>query len=138
MAQEDAMTRDPAWMADARCRGMDPDVFHPVHPHGLKGDPTRAVERARALDANILAVCAQCPVIDECRDYALHNGEDIGVWGGLTEMERRRILNRQRRGGKTHGTYTMYRNGCDCEPCRTAGLAYVRKHRWSQGDPRPA
>jgi WhiB family redox-sensing transcriptional regulator len=132
---------DTDWMDDAACSGMDPDVFHPIHPHGFKGDPTHAVERARARDADILAVCDRCPVMEQCRAYALRNHELEGVWGGLTEMERRRILNKRRRSGANsllHGTYGGYRRGCECEPCRDAGLAYVNQHRWSQGDPRTA
>ncbi|NUT41231.1 MAG: WhiB family transcriptional regulator, partial [Thermoactinospora sp.] len=34
--------------------------------------------------------CARCPVVDECRSYALREGETEGIWGGLTPQERRR------------------------------------------------
>jgi len=42
------------------------------------------------------AICEACSVIDECREYALENGEQHGIWGGLNEVERREILNRRR------------------------------------------
>jgi len=42
-------------------------------------------------------VCVQCRVRVECLDYALTNGFVYGVWGGASERERRRILDRQRR-----------------------------------------
>ena len=39
-------------------------------------------------------ICAECPVILECRDYSLQSQEPFGVWGGLTEDERDRVLGR--------------------------------------------
>ena len=37
------------------------------------------------------SVCARCPVASECLDYALDLGTKVGIWGGLTERERRRV-----------------------------------------------
>lgn len=65
-----------AWVADALCSQTDPDAFYPE-----KGGST--------LDAK--AVCAGCPVAAECLDYALANGERYGIWGGLSERERRKL-----------------------------------------------
>ena len=70
-----------AWRDQARCRGVDPDIFHP-------SDEDDGVEAK--------AICAQCPVREPCLEYALSTREKDGVWGGLTARERRRVL-RQRR-----------------------------------------
>lgn len=67
---------DRAWMVLARCRGTDPDLFHPG--------------RGESLDA-AKAVCRDCTVREECLEYALLHGERLGVWGGLSEAERRRF-----------------------------------------------
>lgn len=64
--------------------GADSSVFFsPEAERGLKRQ--RREERAKA-------VCATCPVIDRCRDHALAVQEPYGVWGGLTEAERARII----------------------------------------------
>ena len=70
-----------AWRDQARCRGVDPDIFHPSDE-----DDGAAAK----------AICAQCPVREPCLEYALAAREKDGVWGGLTARERRRVL-RQRR-----------------------------------------
>jgi WhiB family transcriptional regulator, redox-sensing transcriptional regulator len=72
------------WWSLAACQSADPDLFFPISGSG----PARAqVERAKA-------VCAGCPVRSDCLRYALAAGPLQGVWGGLTEEERR--LQRQR------------------------------------------
>ena len=63
------------WRSAAACRGADPALFFPV-----RGEP---VAPARA-------VCGSCPVADPCLHDALERGERWGVWGGQTELERRR------------------------------------------------
>lgn len=70
------------WRQQARCRGVDPEIFHP----GEEDDPSPAKE-----------ICAACPVREACLEYALTVREKFGVWGGLTERERRRVLRRRRR-----------------------------------------
>ncbi len=67
---------DSNWQKDASCRGTDPELFFPD-----KGKPQR--------EAKI--VCNGCPVKAECLDYAIKNGEKFGIWGGMSERERRRI-----------------------------------------------
>lgn len=67
-----------AWREFARCRGMDPEVFHPF--------PTDDDGQADAKK-----VCDDCPVRAACLDYALLTGETRGVWGGTTEEERRAL-----------------------------------------------
>lgn len=71
------------WKVHAACRGMDPDIFHPVFD-------TEAPEAK--------AVCARCTVRVPCLDFALVTRQEYGVWGGLDEDERRR-LRRSRRAG---------------------------------------
>lgn len=74
----------PAWMADAACAGADTDLFYPE-----AGD-YRAAERAKA-------VCARCPVIDDCLRHALTSPvEQHGVWGGLTPNERSQLRRRRK------------------------------------------
>lgn len=63
------------WMEQSNCKDVaDPDIFFPER--GRNGRAARAI-------------CADCPVKEECRDYAVEMGEDFGIWGGLNERERR-------------------------------------------------
>ena len=85
--EADAAVRPPEefrprwnWQEDAACRGTDGTFFFP---------PDRERESARTKRvARAKAVCFQCPVIADCRAYALQVGEPFGVWGGLSEEER--------------------------------------------------
>ena len=81
-------TREP-WTARAACRGVGADVFF-TEP----GEATRPAK----------AVCAECPVREECLDYALRNGERHGVWGGTSERERRWMRREQGLTGRSGGT----------------------------------
>lgn len=72
------------WRSFARCHGLDPEIFYPI------GDDENAAAEARS-------VCSPCPVREACLEHALTRREKHGVWGGLTERERRRILRRRRR-----------------------------------------
>ncbi len=74
---------DHAWQDEANCLGVDPDLFFPE-----RGASTREAKE----------VCRGCVVKDDCLEYALENGEKFGIWGGLSERERRR-LRRQRAQG---------------------------------------
>ncbi|GAA4474015.1 WhiB family transcriptional regulator [Rhodococcus olei] len=75
-----ATTADWDWQLRARCRGMDSAMF--FHPEGARGSSrTWRIRTAKA-------VCAQCPVMQVCRDHALSVPEQYGVWGGLSESER--------------------------------------------------
>ena len=64
------------WRRQAVCAQTDPEAFFPD-----KGGSSR--------DAK--AVCARCPVISECLEFALAHDERFGIWGGTSERERRRI-----------------------------------------------
>ena len=73
---------DGAWRVEAACRGLDPMIFHPSDE-----DPAFAAK----------AVCSECPVREACLDHAIVSREKDGVWGGLTAIERRRLVRRLRR-----------------------------------------
>jgi WhiB family transcriptional regulator, redox-sensing transcriptional regulator len=73
------------WWTLAACQSADPDLFFPISGSGpAVGQVTRAK-----------AVCAACPVRCDCLSYALAAGPLQGVWGGLTEEERRRLRQRE-------------------------------------------
>ena len=68
-----------AWQTDALCAQTDPEAFFPE-----KGGSTREAKR----------VCMSCEVRVSCLEYALENDERFGIWGGLSERERRRVKRR--------------------------------------------
>jgi len=72
------------WQMLGSCRGEDTELF--FHPEGERG-PSRANREASAK-----AVCATCPVLQECRTHALLSREPYGVWGGLSEHEREALI----------------------------------------------
>ncbi|MGW1346732.1 WhiB family transcriptional regulator [Kribbella sp. NPDC002412] len=74
------------WLLRAACRSEDPELFFPI---GTTGPAVQQVEAARK-------VCRRCEVIDSCLDWALRTGQDAGVWGGLSELERRDLKRRRR------------------------------------------
>lgn len=74
------------WQAQGACRGRDERVFFAPD---TAGEPR--AERLRRLVA-AKRVCASCPVRELCRSYALENQEEFGVWGGLSEIERKHLL----------------------------------------------
>ncbi|QBE48537.1 WhiB family transcriptional regulator [Leucobacter triazinivorans] len=65
-----------AWHTDALCAQTDPEAFFPE-----KGGSTREAKR----------ICESCEVRSECLEYALENDERFGIWGGLSERERRKL-----------------------------------------------
>src|SRR5579875_2332466 len=71
---------DRSWQAQANCMGVDPDLFFPE-----RGASTREAKE----------VCRGCVVREDCLEYALANGEKFGIWGGLSERERRKIRRRR-------------------------------------------
>lgn len=72
-----ALPRPEDWTVDALCAQTDPDAFFPE-----KGGSTAAVKR----------ICAGCGVRAQCLQFALDHEERFGVWGGLSERERRVIV----------------------------------------------
>ncbi len=67
---------DDQWQERALCAQTDPEAFFPE-----KGGSTREAKR----------ICLGCEVRDACLDYALAHDERFGIWGGLSERERRRL-----------------------------------------------
>ena len=65
-----------SWHEQALCAQTDPEAFFPE-----KGGSTRDAKK----------VCTSCDVKQECLEYALTNDERFGIWGGLSERERRRL-----------------------------------------------
>ncbi|RBY77816.1 WhiB family transcriptional regulator [Geodermatophilus sp. TF02-6] len=68
-----------AWQERALCAETDPEAFFPE-----KGGSTREAKK----------ICTGCEVRAECLEYALANDERFGIWGGLSERERRRLRRR--------------------------------------------
>ncbi|MEU0276440.1 WhiB family transcriptional regulator [Streptomyces sp. NPDC006307] len=75
------------WRAASACREEDPELFFPIGNTGLA---LLQIEEAKA-------VCRRCPVMETCLQWALEMGEDSGVWGGLSEEERRAMKRRAAR-----------------------------------------
>jgi WhiB family redox-sensing transcriptional regulator len=70
------VVEEPEWQERALCAQTDPEAFFPE-----KGGSTREAKR----------ICSGCDVRAECLDYALAHDERFGIWGGLSERERRRL-----------------------------------------------
>jgi WhiB family redox-sensing transcriptional regulator len=66
----------PGWQQRANCMGVDPDLFFPE-----RGSSTREAKE----------VCRGCVVRVDCLEFAIANGEKFGIWGGMSERERRRV-----------------------------------------------
>lgn len=78
------MRQNLAWQAAALCAQTDPEAHFPE-----KGGSTRDAKK----------ICNSCDVKDECLEYALDNDERFGIWGGMSERERRK-LKAARNGGR--------------------------------------
>jgi WhiB family transcriptional regulator, redox-sensing transcriptional regulator len=82
-----AIDNRASWWSRAACSTADPDLFFPI---SSAGPAVRQVARAKA-------ICARCEIQQACLGYALDAGPVQGVWGGMTEEERRRLVRRERR-----------------------------------------
>jgi WhiB family redox-sensing transcriptional regulator len=69
------------WRDHALCSDTDPELFFPV---GTTGHALSSIEHAKR-------VCQECTVSSSCLDFALETNQDSGIWGGLSEEERRAI-----------------------------------------------
>jgi WhiB family redox-sensing transcriptional regulator len=67
---------DLSWQDGANCTGANADLFFPE-----RGASTRAAK----------AICRECQVRAECLEFAIVTGEKFGIWGGMSERERRRV-----------------------------------------------
>ena len=84
----EGMYEDTTWRAAALCQGDDAAFFYaPAH---LEHREERMLRENAAR-----ALCARCPVREECLESALASGEPHGIWGGLNELQRRRLLRRR-------------------------------------------
>jgi WhiB family transcriptional regulator, redox-sensing transcriptional regulator len=68
-----------SWQSDSLCAQTDPEAFFPE-----KGGSTREAKK----------ICGSCEVRNRCLEYALENDERFGIWGGLSERERRKLRKR--------------------------------------------
>ena len=75
------------WRHRAACRDVDPELFFPI---GNSGPALLQIQEAKQ-------VCARCTVRTQCLDWALETGQDAGVWGGMSEEERRALKRRAAR-----------------------------------------
>lgn len=64
------------WQDYANCKGADPDLFFPE-----RGASTRAAK----------AICRECTVRTDCLEFAITSSEKFGIWGAMSERERRKI-----------------------------------------------
>lgn len=75
----DLLGGTPEWQERALCSQVDPEAFFPE-----EGGSTREAKR----------ICSRCEVKSECLEYALAHDERFGIWGGLSERERRKLKRR--------------------------------------------
>jgi WhiB family redox-sensing transcriptional regulator len=81
------------WRHRAACRDEDPELFFPV---GTSGPALLQIAEAKI-------ACRRCSVSTECLNWALASGQDTGVWGGMSEDERRAVKRRNARTGTRTG-----------------------------------
>lgn len=84
------MTSAFDWHEKAACRDKDPELFFPA---GNASAAYRQIEKAKS-------ICNECNVSAVCLRYALRHSQDFGVWGGLSEDERRSLKRRAMRAKK--------------------------------------
>ena len=82
-----ALRTEDAWQVKAACRGPQAAVFFPPTSFERKDEKLDRERRAKA-------ICATCAVKRPCLDYAVKIREPHGIWGGLSEGERKRLLDR--------------------------------------------
>jgi WhiB family redox-sensing transcriptional regulator len=81
------------WRHRAACRDVDPELFFPI---GNTGPALLQIEEAKQ-------VCRRCAVTESCLNWALGSGQDSGVWGAMSEDERRALKRRRaRRRARAH------------------------------------
>jgi WhiB family redox-sensing transcriptional regulator len=76
------------WVHRARCKDEDPELFFPI---GTTGPAAVQIAAAKG-------VCMHCDVKSACLEWAMATGQDAGIWGGLSEEERRALRRARRRG----------------------------------------
>ncbi|HET9899016.1 MAG TPA: WhiB family transcriptional regulator [Streptosporangiaceae bacterium] len=98
------------WWSAAACRNAEPDLFFPIS----------ATPASKATIQRAKQVCASCPVSAQCLSYALHHRQEQGIWGGLTDDERRLLSSRQTASERRARSTLAYR--------ATASLHKVAQH----------
>lgn len=83
-----ALRTDDAWQVKAACRGPQATVFFPPSTFERKDEKQDRERRAKA-------ICATCAVKQPCLEYALRIREPHGIWGGMSESERKRVLEKR-------------------------------------------
>ncbi|WP_405866149.1 WhiB family transcriptional regulator [Streptomyces sp. NBC_00005] len=84
-----------SWSGRAACLREDPDLFFPI---GSSGPTLIQIDEAKA-------VCRRCPVVKQCLNWAVRVGQVEGIWGGMTESERR-AMKRHREARQIEDTVT--------------------------------
>lgn len=120
------------WRGQALCAQIDSEIFFPD-----KGGSTKQAKR----------ICGMCEVRLECLQAALDREERFGIWGGLSERERRALRPPKRprtasrirthiplAAGLAHGTRAAYNAGCKCRPCCAADGHYQRNRHTRRGN----
>jgi WhiB family transcriptional regulator, redox-sensing transcriptional regulator len=79
-----ALESDWEWQLDGSCRSYPSQLFFPEDGERGRGLRQRE-ERAKR-------ICRRCPVLELCRDHALRQPENFGIWGAMTALERSRSL----------------------------------------------
>lgn len=112
-----------SWVEYAACRNHHADLWFadPGHETGQQA----------------LQICADCPVILKCLDYAITTNQQHGIWGGLTDTERanlHRAINDRPLAPVRHGTVGGYqahrrRRETPCDPCKAARAQQNRERR---------
>lgn len=123
----------PEWFDQAACQSYAERMGGPARDRIFF--PARGETTTKARQ-----ICAECPVSDQCLEWALVTGQKYGVWAGTSERQRR-VLRRERGlnvGGRPltpidHGTQAGYaahlrRLETACDPCREAHRAYVAEY----------
>ena len=94
------------WWNAAACRDAEPDLFFPIS----------SAPAARATVERAKRVCADCQVASQCLNYALHHRQEQGIWGGLTDEERRLLRRRQASSERRARAATPYRSTASDRP----------------------
>lgn len=79
--------RSHDWRSQAACTDEDPELFFPI---GSTGPAIDQIAEAKK-------VCTRCEVREPCLEYAISSNQDAGVWGGLSEDERRSLKRKRQR-----------------------------------------
>ena len=74
-------SQDYRWRDRAACKDSHPELFFPI---GSTGDALAEIDAAKT-------ICRSCPVRRECLAFAIETNQESGVWGGMSEDERRKL-----------------------------------------------